>query len=407
MKKVPKLRLKGFEGEWKETYLGKVSKDSSYGLGAEAIPFDGKNKYIRITDIDDESRLYKPKPVVSPSFFYPNYEVKENDMLFARTGASVGKTYLYNKTDGLLYYAGFLIKMNIFEGDAKFIFSQTLRRSYFNWIISESQRSGQPGINLQQLKTYSFLAPSYDEQQSIGNFFQTLDNLLAEQQNKLENLQKVKKSMLSKMFPKEGQKVPEIRFKGFDGDWEICKLSDISKKVTEKNTSLNYDITLTNSAEFGIINQIDFFDHAISNTENIGSYFVVRQNDFVYNPRISVTAPVGPINCNQLGYIGVMSPLYYVFRVFGLNIEYLNQYYKTSNWHSYMKLMGNTGARFDRFSISDKDFADMPIPYPKAVGEQERIAGYFVNLNNLITEQSQRLDKLKQIKSACLQKMFV
>jgi type I restriction enzyme S subunit len=220
MKKVPKLRLKGFEGEWKETYLGKVSKDSSYGLGAEAIPFDGKNKYIRITDIDDESRLYKPKPVVSPSFFYPNYEVKENDMLFARTGASVGKTYLYNKTDGLLYYAGFLIKMNIFEGDAKFIFSQTLRRSYFNWIISESQRSGQPGINLQQLKTYSFLAPSYDEQQSIGNFFQTLDNLLAEQQNKLENLQKVKKSMLSKMFPKEGQKVPEIRFKGFDGDWE-------------------------------------------------------------------------------------------------------------------------------------------------------------------------------------------
>ena len=117
------------------------------------------------------------------------------------------------------------------------------------------------------------------------------------------------------LFPKEGETSPRLRFKGFEGEWVSTKLCEISKKVTTKNTDLKYKTTLTNSAEYGIINQLDFFDHDISNGDNIRGYFVVEPDDFVYNPRISVTAPVGPINRNQLGYAGIMSPLYYVFRV--------------------------------------------------------------------------------------------
>lgn len=112
----------------------------------------------------------------------------------------------------------------------------------------------------------------------------------------------------------ENTKKPAIRFKGYTEAWEQRKLGEISDKVTEKNTGLQYMETFTNSAEFGVISQRDFFDHAISKIDSLDGYYIVRNEDFVYNPRISVTAPVGPINRNKLGRNGVMSPLYTVFR---------------------------------------------------------------------------------------------
>lgn len=167
-----------------------------------------------------------------------------------------------------------------------------------------------------------------------------------------------------------------------------------------------YDVTLTNSAEYGIIDQRFYFDHDISNAENISGYYVVREYDFVYNPRISTTAPVGPINQNKLGYIGVMSPLYLVFEVSGIDRNFLEIYFHTSLWHKYMLDNGNTGARFDRLAISDEVFMKMPIPKID-IAEQCAIASFFTNLDRQITLQSQRLEKLKQIKAACLDKMFV
>lgn len=113
----------------------------------------------------------------------------------------------------------------------------------------------------------------------------------------------------------KNKKIPEVRFKGFEDEWTSIRLCDISQKVTEKNTASVCQNVFTNSAEYGIINQRDFFDHDVANADNIQGYYVVRPNDYVYNPRISTTAPVGPINRNKLGYNGVMSPLYYVFRV--------------------------------------------------------------------------------------------
>ncbi|MGI6534451.1 MAG: restriction endonuclease subunit S [Peptococcia bacterium] len=173
-------------------------------------------------------------------------------------------------------------------------------------------------------------------------------------------------------------------------DWEQRKLGEIADKVTEKNTQNQYSETFTNSAEFGVINQRDFFEHDISNANNIGGYYVVKKEDFVYNPRISVTAPCGPINCNRLDRNGVISPLYTVFRTHNIDTVYLEWYFKSHYWHSYMFFNGDTGARADRFSIKSDLFFQMPIPLP-SVPEQRKIGSIFTQLDNLITLHQRKL----------------
>lgn len=204
----------------------------------------------------------------------------------------------------------------------------------------------------------------------------------------------------------KNKKTPDIRFKGFTDDWEQRKLGNITDRVTEKNTLLLESETFTNSAEFGIISQRDFFNHDIVNKENIGNYYIVRAEDFVYNPRISVTASVGPINRNKLGRNGVMSPLYTVFRPHGVDNSYLEYYFKTDNWHAFMRFNGDSGARSDRFSIGTDLFYKMPIPIP-SIEEQQKIGKYFQKLDSSITLHQRKLEKLQQIKKAMLEKMFV
>lgn len=244
------------------------------------------------------------------------------------------------------------------------------------------------------------------EQEKIAFFFEHLDTLITLHQRKYDKLVNLKKSMLEKMFPQHGADVPEIRFAGFTNVWKQRRLKEISNKVIEKNTSRAHRETFTNSAEFGIISQRDYFDHDISNVENLGNYYMVRDDDFVYNPRISTTAPVGPINRNKLGRIGVMSPLYTVFRTHDIDRTYLEYFFKSLYWHSYMKLNGDSGARSDRFSIKDSVFIEMPIPYPK-IKEQEKIGKYLTHLDTLITLHQRKLEKLQNIKKSCLEKMFV
>ena len=198
---------------------------------------------------------------------------------------------------------------------------------------------------------------------------------------------------------------PNIRFKGFTDDWEQRKLGEITNKGTKKNTELQYNETFTNSAEFGIISQSDFFDHSVSNPENICGYYIVENNSFVYNPRISNLAPVGPINRNKLGRIGIMSPLYTVFEVKNINVEYLEWFFKSSHWHSFMYFNGDTGARADRFSIKDTLFFEMPIPIPD-IDEQAKIGEYFSTLDHLITLHQRKCDETKKLKKFMLQKMF-
>ena len=248
--------------------------------------------------------------------------------------------------------------------------------------------------------------PSVEEQRHITEMFEKLDALITLHQRKYDKLVKVKKAMLEKMFPKGGAKVPEIRFAGFTDAWEQRKLSEVADKVTEKNAGLAVKETFTNSAEFGVISQRDFFDHNISNADNIGGYYIVRDQDFVYNPRISVSAPVGPVNRNKLGRNGVMSPLYTVFRTHDIDTTYLEWFFKSNYWHPFMFFNGDSGARSDRFSIKDAVFFDMPIPVPSKE-EQKQIGAYLDKLDALITLHQRKLEKLKTIKKSMLESMFV
>ena len=198
---------------------------------------------------------------------------------------------------------------------------------------------------------------------------------------------------------------PAIRFKGFSDAWEQRKLSEITDKVTEKNAGLQYVETFTNSAEFGIISQRDFFDHDIAKLGSLDGYYIVKTEDFVYNPRISTSAPVGPINRNKLGRTGVMSPLYTVFRPHDIDTTYLEYFFKSGYWHSLMNFIGDSGARSDRFSIRDNVFFQMPIPIPD-IDEQRKIGELLTCLDNLITLHQRKFEKLTNVKKSMLEKMF-
>nr|WP_315035547.1 restriction endonuclease subunit S [uncultured Lachnoanaerobaculum sp.] len=200
-------------------------------------------------------------------------------------------------------------------------------------------------------------------------------------------------------------RVPRIRFKGFEEDWEQRKLGEIADKVVEKNFQLQERDVFTNSAEFGIIDQKDFFDHEIVNKNNIGGYYIVSPNDFDYNPRISVTAPVGPINRNKLCKRGIMSPLYTVFHPRNMNETFLEFYFKTNKWHKFMEYNGDSGARSDRFSIKTELFYAMTIPFPSRE-EQSKVGICFESIDHLITLHQRKLEKLKIIKKSMLENLF-
>ncbi|RJU34151.1 restriction endonuclease subunit S [Bacteroides sp. CF01-10NS] len=197
------MRFPEFKGEWEETTLGKcVIQPLDYGMNTAAITYDGENKYIRITDIDEQSSQYISDSPVSPAGqLLDKYIVEENDILFARTGASTGKTYLYKKKDGKLYFAGFLIRAKIkTECNSTFIFAQTKTVRYYKWVGFMSIRSGQPGINSQEYASYRFLIPQKEEQDKIAKFLSLLDSRIEAQIKIIEDLKKLKSAVITVIF---------------------------------------------------------------------------------------------------------------------------------------------------------------------------------------------------------------
>jgi type I restriction enzyme S subunit len=282
----------------------------------------------------------------------------------------------------------------------------------------KDESSGVPSLSQKSIYSTKVYCPKTTEEKvRIGSFFSKIDSVIALQQQYVDQLKEFKKGFLQKMFPKKGEKVPEMRFPGvynnkgewvaFTDDWEQRKIGEISNKVTKKNQDAVVDEVFTNSAEFGIISQRDFFEKDIANAENIDEYYVVEPDDFVYNPRISTTAPYGPIKRNKLERTGAMSPLYYVFRPYDIDLSYLEWYFQTTCWHAFMRFNGNSGARSDRFAITDKIFNEMPISMPQDIEEQKLIGTFLTKLESLITLHQRKLDEMKEFKKGCLQKMFV
>jgi len=203
--KSRQLRFKDENGDdfpdWEERKLGEVATNVSYGIASAATAYDGINKYLRITDIDENSNKFFPNPLSSPTGkINKRYYLKTNDIVFARTGASVGKSYLYNEKDGNLVYAGFLIKFSIKKADARFVFYYTQTYEYKKWTAVMSQRSGQPGINAEEYKSLPFNFPSLPEQKKIATFLSSIDAKIEKVGVQIEKMQAWKKGLLQQMF---------------------------------------------------------------------------------------------------------------------------------------------------------------------------------------------------------------
>ena len=355
----PKIRFKGYTDDWEQRKLGEIASSFEYGLNAAAKEYDGENKYIRITDIDDNTHEFLTYNLTSPDIDLTdveNYKLAEGDILFARTGASVGKSYIYRDSDGLVYYAGFLIRARIREEyDAEFVFQSTLTDKYNKYIAVTSQRSGQPGVNAQEYSEFEIRVPEKEEQTKIGTYFHNLDHLITLHQRKCEETKKLKKYMLQKMFPQNGQTVPEIRFAGFTDAWEQRKLGDLvgiydgvhqtpdyqdsgimflsveniatlksEKYISEEAFERDYnvypekgDILMTRIGDVGTTNVVEtaekvafYVSLALLKPNGIDSYFLsnaMKTNDFQkgLRERTLVTAIPQKINKDEIGKINI------------------------------------------------------------------------------------------------------
>lgn len=189
-----------------------------------------------------------------------------------------------------------------------------------------------------------------------------------------------------------------MRFKKYDTNWDRKKLSDYVKKITRKNSNNVIKNVICNSAQNGLIPQLDFFDKEIANNENTAGYYIISNGDFVYNPRKSLSAPYGPVNIYKYDSDGIVSPLYLCFSVDDcINKSFLLQRFKSPCWYRYIYLNGDSGARHDRVSIKDEVFLSQPINLPKAE-EQAAIAEFLEKIDERISVQNKIISDLKVLK---------
>ena len=400
--KVPAIRFASFTDPWEQRKLGDVASSFDYGLNAAATEYDGQNKYLRITDIDDDTHEFSKSDLTTPLAdlaMSADYLLKEGDLLFARTGASVGKTYLYRQFDGMVYFAGFLIRARIGEGaDPEFAYQATLTDAYKKYVAITSQRSGQPGVNAQEYADYQLMLPSKTEQQQIGMTLRSLDDLITLHQRKYDKLVIFKKSMLEKMFPKDGESVPEIRFAGFTDPWEQRKASEVFQIVDDRGHPTLPVLSATQNQ--GMIYRDDSGRYIGHDESNEIGYKRVLPGDFVVHLR----SFQGGFAHSQ--YEGITSPAYTVFRA-KEPTSHSDRFWK--HWfmseHFIAGLSTVTYGIRDGRSISVDEFMNTFLAFP-AVEEQAAISRLFDYLDDLITLHQRKLELLQNIKKSLLDKMF-
>ena len=411
-KKAPAIRFQGFTDDWEQRKLGEVIDNQYNGQTpsrTNASFWNGEINWLSSGELNRGVVSETIEKITEDGRKNANLKiVPKGTFVMAITGleaagtrgncAKLGIDTTMNQSCMALFPKKKLL-------DSSFLF-QWYRKVGEEYGLQYTQGTKQQSYNAELLKILPIVLPSVSEQVLIADFFDKIDDTIALHQRMSDKQKKLKANLLQMMFPRNGEKIPEVRLAGFAEDWSQRTLEDISDKVTEKNKAREFTETLTNSAEYGIISQSDYFDKDISNINNIDGYYVVRPDDFVYNPRISNFAPVGPIKRNNLNRIGIMSPLYYVFRPKRVDHTFLEKYFETSYWHIFMKMNGDSGARADRFAIKDTILKEMPIPYP-IKEEQVKIGIFFNQLDKSIVLHQEKIAHLKVLKSTLLNKMFI
>ena len=402
-KNIPLVRVKGFEGTWELCTLGEHIED-----------------YVEKTTVQNQYPVLtssQNKGIVRQEDYFANRQVTTDSNIgyfvlpkgfFTYRSRSDNGVFKFNRNDlldkGIISY--FYPVFSIVEGDSDF-YLRLLNTSITKQVMLQAEGTGQKVLSLSKFKSIKTLVPSLPEQQAIGSLFRTLDDLLASYKDNLANYQSLKATMLYKMFPKAGQTVPEIRLDGFEGEWVEKRLKDISKRVTRKNNDLVSERALTISAQFGLIDQEEFFQKKIA-SKDVSGYYLIKNGEFAYNKSYSTGYPLGAIKRLDKYENGVLSTLYILFKAVDVDSDYLAHYYESDKWHREVSMCAAEGARnHGLLNIAPADFFNTRLVIPKELAEQQALGAYFSNLDNIINSHQEKITQLETLKKKLLQDMFI
>ena len=397
----PKIRFKGFEGEWKTSTIGDFTTSFSGGTPtAGASEFYGGNiPFIRSGEIhESKTELFLTEAGLNNS---SAKVVEKGTLLYALYGANSGEVGI-SKIRGAINQAILAIYPNK-TVDKRFLANYL--QSHKQKIVGELLQGGQGNLSGALVKSISVTYPNNREQQTISDYVDSLDSQISAATSRLASLKQMKAASLQAMFPQEGETVPIIRFKGFEGEWTWLKLGDISEQVKRKAPINSTAPVMMISALNGFINQSEKYSDNNAGS-SLANYTLLKKGELSYNHGYSKTRNFG--SCFNLLVEEARIPfVYHSFRLTNDNDSFYAYYLNSGTKDKDLKRLVSSTARMDGLlNISFKNYMGLSVPHP-SLAEQQAIANYFPSLDCQISLQSQRLEKLKQIKSACLDKMFV
>ena len=406
MSRVPRIRFKGFEEDWEQRKLGEMYTQL-VERNIELLPF---KKILSVSTM-----TYKGDGNGAAEESLSSYKrLRVGDIAFEGHTSKdfrYGRFVLNDTGDGIMS-PRFSALRPISVMPIKFWKYYIHYEPIMKKILVNSTKSGtmMNELVVEEFLKEILLVPEEHEQQKIGRFFNGIDHLITLHQRKLEKLKIIKKSMLENLFPQNGEKTPKIRFSGFTKDWEQRKLGEIAERIVRKNEKLESTLPLTISAQYGLIDQNEFFDKRIA-SKDVRGYYLIKKGEFAYNKSTSVDAPFGAIKRLDKYKNGVLSTLYILFKVIddtSTCSDYLVTYYFTDLWHKGIQSIAAEGARnHGLLNIAPNDFFETMLSIPLNVSEQKKVGGFFISLDHLITLHQSKLEKLQKIKKSMLECMFI
>lgn len=403
--KQPEIRFPGFAEDWEERKLGELGEVTT-GKAFSSTDFDDQGEYLVITnkDISDSSRsqnVVTDRISISDNEIIKKYNLSGKNILVTMDGVNLGKTAMYSNNKALLAQRVGRIKSN----QLNFIYQLTSSDTFLITMRTLSVGNAIKHISLKQISDYSSLVPKDTiEQQKIGTFFKQLDDTIALHQRKLDLLKETKKGFLQKMFPKNGAKVPEIRFPGFTGDWEQRKLENLTNffsglTYSPNNVQNNGTLVLRSSnVKNNVIVSADnvYVSNEVATSEHVqvGDVIVVVRNGsrsligkHAYIKHEMINTVIGAF------MTGLRSP----------SPKFLNALLDTQQFN--VEIQKNLGATINQ--ITTGEFKKMQFTVPTDEDEKEKIGSFFQELDDTIALHQRKLDLLKETKKGFLQKMFV
>lgn len=399
---VPEIRFDSFKEEWDKKRFKdftKLSQGLQIAISSRFLE-DGEHRYFYITNEFLNPNSTKKYYIESPS---ENVICTVDDILMTRTG-NTGK--VITNISGAFHNNFFKVDYDKFETSKMFLYYLLISNDIQKEIIIRAGNSTIPDLNHSDFYSIKTAVPTLDEQSAIGSLFRTLDDLLASYKDNLSNYQSLKATMLSKMFPKAGQTVPEIRLEGFEGEWKKAKLKDVAHRVQGNDGRMDLP-TLTISASGGWMNQIERFSANIAGKEQ-KNYTLLKKGELSYNHGNSKLAKYGVVFELKEYEEALVPKVYHSFRVNQLaDAKFIEIMFSTKIPDRELGKLVSSGARMDGLlNISFDDFMNIAIIIP-TIAEQQAIGAYFSNLDNLINSHQEKISQLETLKKKLLQDMFI